>query len=65
MQGTKEHYDLLSQFEKQLGKRYRYDKEDKSTWHKQRIYQDGMVNEMFLLFQQGYALGKAYERMNG
>ena len=57
---TQEHYDLLAQFERQH-KGIRADKEEKSLWPKGYIYQDGKVNEMFLAFRNGYALGKAVE----
>ena len=54
---SKEHYELIEQFEKQFNGRF--DKEEKSIWAKGNIYQDGSVNQMFLLFRAGYALGKA------
>jgi hypothetical protein len=55
---TQEHIDLMAQFEKQFRGR-RLDREAKEFWAKQRIYQDGQVNELFLAFRQGYALAKA------
>jgi hypothetical protein len=57
---SKEHYDLMAQFERQH-KGYRADKEPQSLWPKGHIYQDGKVNEMFLAFRNGYAFGKAVE----
>ena len=53
---SKEHYEIIEQFEKQFNGRM--DKEDKSIWSKGVIYQDGMMNQLFLAFRQGYALGK-------
>lgn len=58
MIGTKEHYELLKNFEQIMGKRFRFDKEDKDFWKKGVVYQDGMVNEMYRVFIKGYALGK-------
>ena len=55
---TKEHYDLMAQFERAF-KHRRLDKEPKDFWPKGVIYQDGHVNELFLAYRQGYALGKS------
>jgi hypothetical protein len=57
---TQEHYDLMAQFERQFSGRM--DREDKSLWVNQRIYQDGQTNELFLAFRHGYAFGKCVER---
>jgi hypothetical protein len=54
---SKEHYELMLQFEKQFTGRF--DKEEKSLWAKGNVYQDSMVNQMFVVFRAGYALGKA------
>lgn len=54
---TKEHYDLLEQFEREFKSR-RLDKEPKALWPKGIIYQDGHVNELFLAYRRGYSLGK-------
>ena len=56
--GTKEHYDLMLNFEK-LYKGHRLDKEDKKLWSKSIIYQDGLVNKLFLAYRYGYTLGKS------
>ena len=53
----KEHYELISQFEKDYN-RYRLDKEDKTLWDKGIIYQNGEVNNLFLAYRLGYTLGK-------
>lgn len=53
---AKEHYDLMTAFERQH--RERFDKETKDYWPKGIIYQDGRVNAMFLAFRKGYAYGK-------
>lgn len=53
----KEHYDLMANFEK-LFKHRRLDKEDKAMWPKGVVYQDGEVNQLFLAYRHGYALGK-------
>jgi hypothetical protein len=57
MIGTKEHYDLLVEFEKMF-KSERLDKEEKSLWKKQIVYQDGQVNQKYQAFILGYSLGK-------
>lgn len=54
---TQEHYDLLSQFEREF--RGRHDKEDKSLWRIGQIYQSGEVNALFKAYRQGYSLGKS------
>lgn len=62
MLGTKEHQEIMAQFEKQF-KGFRFDKEAKSDWKRGIIYQDGKTNELFGVFRSGYAFGKAVERM--
>ncbi|HBO1165271.1 TPA: hypothetical protein L4E73_003315 [Pseudomonas aeruginosa] len=54
---TKEHYELMAQFEREHSGRF--DKEDKSLWRKGIVYQDGHINELFLAYRRGYAYGKA------
>ncbi|MFA5378286.1 MAG: hypothetical protein WC455_21205 [Dehalococcoidia bacterium] len=54
---TKEHYDLIAQFERTF-KGERLDKEPKDIWSNGRIYQDGKVNSMFLAYRLGYSYGK-------
>jgi len=54
---TKEHYDLIKEFEKTF-KGARLDKEEKSLWSKSIVYQDGQVNKLFIAFRLGYSLGK-------
>lgn len=63
MLNTKEHYDLLAQFEKTV-RHGRFDKEAKQDWARGIIYQDGRVNEMFKVYRLGYAHGKAVERLD-
>lgn len=57
MLNTKEHYELMAQFDKEF-KGARLDKETKDLWPKEIIYQDGRVNELFLAYRRGYAFGK-------
>jgi len=54
---SREHYDLMSVFERQF-KHRRLDKEPKEMWAKGVIYQDGHVNELFLAYRLGFAYGK-------
>lgn len=58
MLNTKEHYDLMAEFEKAY-KGYRLDREQKELWPKGYIYADGVINRLFCAFRQGYVLGKA------
>lgn len=58
---TKEHYDLMTQFEKDC-KPGRTDKEAQEYWARGIIYQDGHVNALFLVYRRGYAYGKSIER---
>src|SRR5690606_35615963 len=57
MLNDKEHYDLMSAFERRHSGRK--DREEKSLWPRGVIYQDGRVNELFLAFRQGHAYAKA------
>ncbi len=58
---TKEHIDLMAQFEKEVKKvaRGRLDREAKHDWARGIIYEDGLINQMFLMFRMGYMLGKS------
>lgn len=53
---TKEHYELMAQFEKAY--HGRMDKEEKADWSRGIIYQDGKVNEMFKIYRAGFSYGK-------
>lgn len=55
--GSKEHYDLIAQFEKDFPY-FRRDKEAKELW-KHNVYQCGETNKMFLAYRKGYSFGKA------
>lgn len=55
---TREHYELMAAFERDFSHN-RLDKEDKSFWAKGNIYQNGQVNDLFLAYRKGYALGIA------
>lgn len=56
---SKEHYDLMAQFEKDF--RYkRLDKEEnKEQWVRGYVYANGEVNELFKAYRLGYSLAKA------
>jgi len=60
MLNSKEHYDLMDEFERQHSGRM--DREDKSLWQRGVIYQDCHVNDLFLAFRRGYAYSHAYTR---
>lgn len=58
---SQEHIDMMKQFEIEFSIssfRGRLDKEDKSIWSKGNIYQDGIVNELFLIYRKGYSFGR-------
>ena len=54
---SKEHYELIEQFEKDVPYRGRFDKEPKELWKKGIIYQDGETNKMFVCFRLGVSYG--------
>lgn len=53
---SKEHYDLMAQFEREY-QHERLDREPKELWPKGRLYQSGRVNSLFLAYRRGYSLG--------
>ena len=54
---TKEHYDLMSSFEREH-KHRRLDREkDKENWKRGYVYEDGHVNALFVAYRKGHALG--------
>lgn len=59
---SKDHYDLMEQFEREFRGFARMDKEDKSLWAKGRIYQHGELNSMFLAYRRGVSYGTAISR---
>ena len=61
---TKEFYELIKNFEKYAEKNLSLgsmglQKEEKELWKKQRYYCDGTANQAFIIFFQGYSLGKS------
>jgi hypothetical protein len=61
---SKEHYELMLDFEKQF-KGKRLDREsNKELWAIGQVYESGEVNILFLAFRRGYELGKLNERFN-
>lgn len=58
---TKEHEELMKQFES--FKPGRIDRESKDQWNKGIIYQNGEVNELFLMFRKGVAYGLMMSRL--
>lgn len=61
MLGTIEHEELIKSFEQEY-KQYRLDKEIREWWSKGRIYQDGLVNDLFLAYRKGCSYGRLVER---
>jgi hypothetical protein len=56
---TKEHYDLMAQFERQHGyinKKPAYEPRD--VWMLGHVYANGDLNEKFIAFREGYVFGK-------
>lgn len=59
---SKEHYDVLDQFETEYRGHFRLDREGKEQWPKGYVYQDGQANLVFKAYRKGYALAKAIYR---
>jgi len=59
---TKEHYDLMTAFERDA--HGRVDREPKELWVRGNIYQDGHVNEAFRAYRAGYAYGRFSAQMD-
>lgn len=56
--GSKEHYEILDNFEKNFNY-LRLDREnDKELWKKGIIYQSGETNNMYNAFIIGYSFGR-------
>ena len=55
---SKEHYDIMAQFDKEFS-HLRIEKEDKYLWPRGNVYQDGETNNLFLAYRKGYAYGKS------
>lgn len=62
MLGSKEHYELMTMFEKEFSHR-RLERENKELWKIGVVYQDGHVNDLFKAYRQGCAYGQMVERM--
>ncbi len=58
---TQEHDDLIAMFDREF-KGHRLDQEARGAWKDGHIYQDGNLNEIFLAYRRGYALGKSIGR---
>lgn len=54
---TKEHDDLMAGFERDHKHRLLAREKDKENWKRGNVYEDGHVNELFLAYRKGYALG--------
>lgn len=62
MLGSKEHYELMEQFEREF-RHLRVDREqDQATWRMGHVYQNGEVNELYGAYIRGYSFGKCIER---
>lgn len=56
---SKEHYDLMAQFEREF-KHKRLDREkNKELWAIGHVYENGEVNDLFLAYRLGYTFGQA------
>ena len=55
----KEHYELMAMFEREFkGYGRLAHEQDKKMWAIGNVYEDGHVNQLFLAYRKGYALGK-------
>lgn len=61
---SKEHYELMADFERIFSKGYRLDREkNKDFWKIGHVYEDGKTNLLFTAFRSGYQYGRHVERM--
>lgn len=59
MISSKEHYDLMAQFEREFS-HLRLDREkNKDYWRSGNVYEDGKANDVFKVYRCGYSFGKA------
>ena len=56
--GSSEFYELVAMFDREY-RGHRLDKEAKDMWPKGYVYQNGEVNQLFLAYRRGVALGKS------
>jgi len=57
--GSKEHYEILSNFEKNF-KEMRLDREkNMDLWKIGQVYENGETNKMYQAFIMGYSFGRA------
>lgn len=54
---TKEHYELMAQFDAEHTHLRLTREADKGLWARGNLYQDGHVNDLFVAYRKGYALG--------
>lgn len=54
---TKEHYALMDSFEREHKHRRLSREKSKELWKSGNVYEDGQVNDLFLAYRKGYALG--------
>lgn len=55
--GTKEHYDILDNFEREHG-HMRLDREPTDQWSHGHVYQSGETNNAYREYLAGYMLGR-------
>jgi hypothetical protein len=53
----KEHYDLMTMFEKNF-RGNDFGREPKELWAKGQLYENGETNALFRAYRDGYAFGK-------
>ena len=62
--GSKEHYDLMDQFERAIRQSSIYgsqfDRENRELWPAGHVYKHGATNDLFLAYRMGYVCGKFY-----
>jgi hypothetical protein len=57
--GSKEHYELLIEFEKNFTG-IRLDREkDKNLWKNGQVYENGETNKLYKAYQLGYSLARS------
>ena len=58
--GTKEHFEILAQFEKNFSHLRLTREKDKTLWRKGQIYENGETNALY----NAYILGYSFARVN-
>lgn len=59
---SKEHYELMAQFEKEFS-HHRLGRESKEMWKTGAVYQNGMANELFMAYRKGHSYARSVSNL--